>query len=279
MRLATALLVASLALPAGAGADALPELGAGAQTGAGWVALKITSAGTNVVLDLVVTDVRTPNFLEVYKYDGADRFLGGVGVGSVRREGGVHVDVAPTGEPVLTHDATFAPGFPTMEWSPTLGTRVGVTKLLVWSSGPQSGWTWRLRGGADVTLEATEEGSGSWAIMSHDMAGAADVRAHDPVFGTYGGRASVERARAVEVKNRLIGFYVGGSSTPPVTNNLLSIQGAGGEEICYPGCSFADYVGGKGPGTYAFRLRAGMGAVWSGNDDVLAVAVDARLPA
>lgn len=269
-------------------ADLEAVVAQGGGPGAGWVALALSADGSTVNVSLRAHDIGTPNAFQIYMYDAEDRFRGGFGRLWTRSERGVYVDAHAPGIADLTYEDTDASGTDVWEWSADVTLRVGVTKLLVWSGGPQSQWSWTLRGGSAVTLLASESGTGSHVIQSHDMSGTADVRAHPLevptcpflcISGAPGARASLARSKTLVFENTPIGFYLDMAESPPYSNNLLAIDTPSGEELCIPGCSFPRYRPGWLGGSYRFRVDAGMGAVFPGSDEILAVVVDARLPA
>ena len=288
--LAVVLLLASFSLgpPASAADDPRGIVARGGGLGAGWVALKIGSDGSDVNMALKTHDIKTPNALQIYMYDGEDRFLGGFGRLWTRAERGVYVDAHPPGGPDITYQAADASGTDVWEWSAEITSRNGVTKLLIWSGGPQAGWSWTLRGGDAVRLLGLESGPGAHVIQSNDMSGLADARVHPTevptcpyvcINGAPGARASLDRSKTVVFENTPIGFYLDMAESPPYSNNLLNIDTPFGEKQCLPGCSFGQYSSGWPRGSYRFRVDAGMGAGFPQSDEILAVVVDARLPA
>ncbi len=288
--LATVLLLASFShgLPASAADDPRRIVAQGGGLGPGWVALKISSDGSDVNMALKAHDIQTPNAFQIYMYDAEDRFLGGFGRLWTRAERGVYVDAHPPGGPDITYETTDASGTDVWEWAGEITSRDGVTKLLIWSGGPQAGWSWTLRGGDAVRLLGLESGSGAHVIQSNDMSGVADVRLH-PVEvptcpfvcmnGAPGARASLDRSKTLVFENTPVGFYLDMAESPPYSNNLLAIDTPFGEERCIPGCSFGQYRSGWPKGSYRFRVDAGMGAGFPQSDEILAVVVDALLPA
>lgn len=288
--LAVVLLLASFSLgvPASAGDDPRGIVARGGGLGAGWMAIMIDSDGSDVNLALKTHDIKTPNALQIFMYNGEDKFLGGRGRLWTRAEKGVYVDAHPQGGPDITYQAADASGTDLWELSDEITSIKGITKLLVWSGGPQAGWSWTLRGGNAVRLVGLETGPGAHVIQSNDMSGLADARVHPVeiptcpyvcINGAPGARASLERSKAVAFENTPIGFYLDMANEPPYSNNLLKIDTPFGEKLCLPGCTFAQYRSGWPKGFYRFRVDAGMGAGFPQSDEILAVAVDARLPA
>ncbi len=284
--LAAVVLLGSFAHAPSAGADEDPRpiVAQGGGLGPGWVALKVESDGSNVNIAFKAHGLKTPNAFQIFKYNAQDRFLGGFGGLRMRSERGVYVDMHPPAGPNIVYEDTSAPESDVWEWGPEVGTLDGVMKLLIWSGGPQAGWTWRLRGGSGVRLIGLDKGRGAHVIMSHDMRGLADVRVHPVdspcpcVAGPWGARVSVDRSKTIIIENTAVGFYLDMADMPPFSNNLLSIAAPFGEQRCLPGCDFPHFRSGWPAGSYTFRVDAGMGAPFSGLDDLVAVVVDARLP-
>jgi len=286
----------SSALPATAAETQQKVVAQGGGLGAGWVSFMIGSDGKeNVTMALKAHNIQTPNAFQIYMYDDEDKFLGGFGRLWTRAELGVYVDAHAPGVPDITYEREVgASGTDLWEWTAEITPRNGVTKLLVWSGGPQAGWSWTLRGGDAVRLLGIESGPGAHVIQSNDMSGLADARVHPVEWpacpyvcmnGPPGARASLDRSKTVMFENSAIGFYLDMANDPPVTNNVLNVDTPLGEKLCFPGCSFPHYKTFRADrpawpmGSYRFRVDAGQGAGTDRMDEILAVLVDAQLPA
>jgi len=171
--------------------DTLPLLSAGGGVGDGWVAWKMTLDGSPVALDLHVTYPTDVVAWGVYVIDAS-----GAAVAA-----GVFALAPGTGYGGFTLPVTI-------NVPDSMTKHVGTRRVLAWTAGGQTAWSWTLRGGGTNAVLATSTGPEAFLLLPRDFAATVGAEEHETVTWGLGGRVVVDGAAHVDVARTLWGAFV-----------------------------------------------------------------------
>ncbi|HVL49736.1 MAG TPA: hypothetical protein VM889_14360 [Candidatus Thermoplasmatota archaeon] len=278
-------LVAALAAPAFAIHDPdLPTLASGEFAGPGWVAIRLSTPGTEVVGEASVWGKGGPVGAASFGYAGNGSWQSTNTYAGFPGQHGVAVDA---GFGAVRHDALNRGDF---HWqgvgvgsgfndprSPV--TIVGERVLLLFAAGDIERFAWRLQGGEGVEILGITSGVEAYLLTSSEFRSAASAHAYEDGWGV---RANVASMRDLSIERALVGIYA------PVlaSANAFAVTGPQGVEPCtdvfialQPICHWGETTGpdARGPGDYTFHATGAGGGI-SGLAEFYLLAADVELP-
>ncbi|MBV8303270.1 MAG: hypothetical protein JOZ04_03610 [Acidimicrobiia bacterium] len=282
------LLILSVVCPAvlrgtPARADTLPVVASGGGPAHGWTAIEWThTSGAQGQLTILNSNVSGPGFASLYIYDASDHTLAGGNVGITGNLGDAHVQVnvppAPSVDKTVVTSRSIPYGGEVNINFDSTSLPPGTYKAVFVAGGDGTGWTWALKGNAEVSPPtATTSGSDVYAYSAKDFSGLASTQTYAG-FGavaSMGGEANAETQRSSTAAHTLVGIGFFAPATGAAVQ--MGMQGPTGSQSCI--CTLSDFrgPGAAGPGTWTFTYT-GAGAGTSNLADVLVGAADAFLP-